>query len=312
RLFVGHDDETDTDKIRARYRHEGFDPAEVIRPGVEQQLIDRAPWQDGDSRISTLTHIGMFAAALLLMAAGSIAGDDTNLLVVVLSFIFGTAFGLGAAFYAAHQAKRVADMGSAILVLLLIYAPSLVILLISAPFARPWDLLPLTLFAVVLWHLAWLNLILDLLRIRDTPQKLAFRRRVAAVRAWFMSELRMPRPNLRDEWFPHVIAFGLGRNAARWFQSFGSNVEDGTSGSSSFSGSSSSSSSSGSSSSPSSSWTGGGGAFGGAGATGSWAAAAAAVSSGVAAPASSGGSDGGSSGGSSSSSSSGGGGGGGW
>jgi uncharacterized membrane protein YjjB (DUF3815 family) len=143
------------------------------------------------------------------------------------------------------------------------------------------------------------------LRSRQRRNGVAFRKRLTAGRMYFVSQLALPRPALRDEWYPWLLAFELGREMDRWSVGAAPSVH---SRSSTFDSGSSSSASAGPSTA---SWTGfGGGHSGGAGAVGSWAAAAGGLAAGVSAPSSSGSS--GSGGGSSGGGSSGGGGGGGW
>jgi uncharacterized membrane protein YgcG len=139
---------------------------------------------------------------------------------------------------------------------------------------------------------------------------LAFRKKLASGREYFIAELAKDRPALRDEWFPWILAFGLGKQMDDW----SAQRESGSTSHSSVGSTSPGSFGSGDSSG-SSTWTGfGGGRSGGGGAGASWSTAAAGLAAPVAAAGSSS-SGGGSSSSSSSSSSggsSGGGGGGGW
>jgi hypothetical protein len=141
---------------------------------------------------------------------------------------------------------------------------------------------------------------------------LAYRKMLASGREFFIAELAKERPALRDEWFPWVLAFGLGKQMDDWSTLRASAPSMGSSGKSP----SSSSFSSGERGTSSATWTGfAGGRSGGGGGGASWSAAAAGLAAPIA-PASSSSSDGGSSSSSSSSGSSGGssggGGGGGW
>jgi uncharacterized membrane protein YgcG len=126
-------------------------------------------------------------------------------------------------------------------------------------------------------------------KTRDGREGIQLSQDLASARRFFKKELKKASPAIRDEWFPYLLAFGLGPRINTWSKRFGHTVEGmgrsttGTTGTSSF--------------------TGGGGNFGGAGASGSWAAAATSLGAGASSSSSSG---------SSGSSSSGGGGGGGW
>jgi hypothetical protein len=150
-----------------------------------------------------------------------------------------------------------------------------------------------------------MNSVMNSARSRQSRERIELRKRLAAARRFFKQELAKPQPALRDEWFPYVVAFGLGSHADRWFRAFG------PAGSESATMIASGGSSGGSSRSGGSSWSGfgGGGGFAGGGSSASFAAAVGGMAASVAAPSSSSSGGGGGGGGSSSS---GGGGGGGW
>lgn len=311
-LFV-NGDSTDTKKIRKYYEHRGFNPAERIRPGVETHLFAIPEWTGEDPVIDSRKQKWALAiTGVLLLGSLFFAMNEAELGLMFLSLIAGVLFGGIAAGTAVRRSKNV-TAGPARLLLpnLILIAAAASPFLIGALNVHPWQVHWPLLVTQILWATAWAWLALTLLRNRDSREKVAFRKRVAGVRRAFIEELSGPAPALRDEWYPHLLAFGLGRNADRWFRAHATNA--GRSDDRSWSSSSSSWTSSSGGSSSSSSWTGGGGAFGGAGASMSWTVAAAGIASGVAPPSSSG-SGGSSSSGSSGggSSSSGGGGGGGW
>jgi uncharacterized membrane protein YgcG len=157
--------------------------------------------------------------------------------------------------------------------------------------------------ALTLLALAISNSSITAMKSRQSSAAIGFRKRLARGRNFFLKELEKPEPELRDAWYPWLLAFGLGKQVDVW-SSRHTSIATSVS-------SSDHSTTHSSSSSPSmhTGWSGGGGLSGGAGASATWAAAAAGMAAGVAAPSSSG-----SSGSSSSSGggSSGGGGGGGW
>lgn len=298
KLFIDGGTETDTDAIRTHYASTGFDPAEQIREGIETKLEKLAGWKKKVRRFSPAVDATLIGGAFALAAGSALFGE--NDIAAAAVGVLGTGlFSLFASLAAVHYSKSIAHLRTAVA------APSALMLIASAPLfvfcilARSLGLHAPVLFALMLWTLAMVKLVFDLLRIRDTPEKIAYRKRIAGARQFFVEQLEREKPELRDEWFPYVLAFGLGSNVDRWFRAFGGTTATRSSGMSS----SWSSSSSSSSSSPG--WTGGGGAFGGAGASGTWAVAAGAMASGVSAPSSSGSGGGGGS-------FSGGGGGGGW
>ncbi len=301
-LFFSGLDSTSTDAVKEHYKSSGFDPAKKIEPGIQKQLAQLPTWSADVKRFSGRTDTFFILGALLLLGATFYFGGNARGAAAVSFFVvlFFSLFGSLAAWFGANS---VTNYGWRFVGPAITMSIASLPLLVCCRVAGLIDLPAYALVAIALYTLAWIKLVIDLMRIRDTPQKIAFRKRIAGVRLYFIEQLALPKPALKDEWFPYVLAFGLGTNVDRWFHAHG-----GTSSSSySHVGSTSSSSSSFSSSSSSSSWTGGGGGFGGAGATGSWAIAAGAMAAGVSAPSSS--SSGGGGGGGSSS---GGGGGGGW
>jgi hypothetical protein len=154
------------------------------------------------------------------------------------------------------------------------------------------------------------NSSIRVMRSRPSRAAVALRKKLTAAREFFRAELRRPRPALRDDWYPWVLAFGLGEQADAWSTERAATT---TSTAPTFQ---SQRPSSDSSAPAAPEWTGfGGGRSGGAGGGAAWSVAAAGMAASVPSPASSGsdGSSGGSSGGGDSGGdSSGGGGGGGW
>jgi uncharacterized membrane protein YgcG len=300
KLFFDGRDETDTDRVKSHYARTGFDPSAVIRDGIELKLGKLPKWEQKERRFSVKFDVLLIVVAALLLA-GSAFRSQMDVVTAAWGGFANAFFTLFASIAAVHFSKAIDRIGIAFIAPFLLMALASLPLLIACAMATTIGLHATTLFALLLWTLALLNLALDLLKIRDHGDKIAYRKRIAGVRRYFIEQLQRSNPELRDDWFPYVLAFGLGSNVDRWFRAFGSASRDTSS--SSFGSSSSSTSAS---TSTSSSWSGGGGAFGGAGASGSWAIAAGAMAAGVSAPSSS------SSGGGGGGSSSGGGGGGGW
>ena len=164
----------------------------------------------------------------------------------------------------------------------------------------PWTMIG----ALTMLALAISNASITGMKSRQSSAAIAFRKRLARGRNFFIKELEKPQPNLRDGWYPWLLAFGLGKQVDVWSSRHTSTRESASTSVHSTSRSSSSASS------MDPGWSGGAGRSGGAGASGTRAAAAAGMAAGVAAPSSSSDSSGSSS--SSSGGSSGGGGGGGW
>lgn len=111
------------------------------------------------------------------------------------------------------------------------------------------ELLPVA--AAYLWALAIFSAFIHLSRTRNPPEKLEFRRHVLAIRNYWKKQLKTVHPDLKDEYFPYLMAMKLSSYIDHWNSVYAS-------GSASSNGKSLSG------------WSGGGGSFGGAGAVGAW------------------------------------------
>ncbi|HEX7122472.1 MAG TPA: hypothetical protein VF178_08910 [Gemmatimonadaceae bacterium] len=294
---------TSTQRVRERYKQTGFDPASKISASLQRAVraLGRGGHVPDTPHWAPSLVLGLTGIALMIVGAVRRPADVP---VMVVSWVVGILLFVVGSIMAAFWRKRVYDLfahaaGFLIPVALLTIGP-LILLLSGRPRTGVWMLAGLTAFV-----LALINSLLNQARMRQSLTLLARRRELAAAREYFKAELAKREPRLRDEWFPYLIAFGLGPQMDRWFRAFGGEVTHASS--MSYAGVSTGSSSGGSGGG---SWTGfgGGGGFAGGGASSAWISAAGTMASGVSAPSSSsGGGSGGGGGGSS-----GGGGGGGW
>jgi uncharacterized membrane protein YgcG len=307
KLFVKGGIETDTDKIRDHYRHSGFDPAAQIRAGLETALRRHPELCDTRPAPPRWPIVSLLAVAAAVALVGAVQQPDAIAAALV------TLIGCGGVFVLSNSCARWWRQRltrwwlSTPLLLITALIPTAALAAVSFTNALTPLLRPDFTFLIGLAGLA-VGIFAGTLRSAaslDGPQRLAARQRLAAARRFLARELRQPAPRLRDDWFPYVVAFGLGARAARWFRRFGGatqTVGRGSGGTWTSGGSTSSGPAS------SGTWSGGAGKFGGAGAGGAWVAALGTVAAGVSEPSKGGGSGGGGGGGSSS----GGGGGGGW
>jgi hypothetical protein len=304
-LFFKDATVTSTKQVQRHYKNTGFNPAAVIKPELDKQVKRVMP--PGKAPVGHLPGIGLFVSGLGLLISAAVSDP------VYVPGMFGGLFAL--AILAALlripgwlYRSRI-DWGMQAAALLMI--PAFCISFAAAAFiwfaagAGQVDLPWAVIAAIAAWALFLSNWSIGGMKSLQSAGAIAFRKRLAAGRSFFMKELEKPRPNLRDSWYPWLIAFGLGRQVDYWSTHNASAVTT----TDSLTSSDSTTHTSSSGESAATSWSGGGGLSGGAGATGMWAAAAAGMAAGVATPGSS--SDGGGSG-SSSGGSSGGGGGGGW
>lgn len=308
-LFFDGRTTTDTRTVKEHYKGKGFDPAGKIRPALDRRL-EVVPGAGFISRGVGPAWVTVGVAAALLVAAIVVRPGDVLFAILATlgaAATAGPALGVAAAYARSVVHTRALAAG---VILLLAPLPVALALVIAgafettdpggalSPYYRPGWLL---LVGLTLLGLATAAVVFRVARPSETPERLAFRRRLAAAREHFETELQKPDPALHDEWFPYLLAFGLGPRIDAWFESFGAPAtahHTATVASAAASGRAGGG------------WTGGGATFGGGGGFagggvgGSWSVAAATVASGVSSP-SSGGTAGGSA-------SSGGGGGGGW
>ena len=300
KLFPDGTDVTDTETLKEHYASTGFSPSSVIKAGVLAEVDRVLGMRPARPRLHVTPTVVLFVAAAAALLLGGALGSRDWPVVGVGASIWLASWGLAAATAAVYTSPAVASLAAKAGVTLAMLVPataSYAALLLSS---RPVGLLPLVGLGLALataWHST-----LVLMRARDRGPALERRRQLAALRSALAAELAKPSPELRDDWYPWLLALGLGSRVDRWVESFGAQVSvpasdrDGGVGGRVPGGSSAVGG-----------WSGGGGSFGGGGASASWGAAAGALAAGVSAPSSS--SSGGSGGGGSSS---GGGGGGGW
>jgi uncharacterized membrane protein YgcG len=309
-LFFDGGDETDTASVRGHYEKAGLAPASLI----EGELKSRLESLPGAGRVKRrwMPAAGLVVAGAVLAMIGAVRHGGA--LIGAIGLVTAATIAAISLGSAAVFAKRVANRGGVrVGVLLPLTLGTGLLVLLAAGQVEGWAGLafyrPGTLLLVgLLTLLAGLGLLATVIaRPAQTPERLAFRRRLVSAREFFRAELARPEPRLQDAWFPYLLAFGLGPHVDRWFRDFGgtpaasiagpaalASVAGGPAGSTGTGG-----------------WSGGGpqfgggGGFGGGGAGRGWSVAAAGIASGVAAPSSDGGGGGGSA-------SSGGGGGGGW
>jgi uncharacterized membrane protein YgcG len=306
KLFFGDRTETSTEAVREHYKSSGFSPASTIRAKL-QRLSKRVPGfrkgQEPPSKIPGLILLGVvFALVVIELITRSRGAAGSLVATIGISTLIPAIIGFVGASWRSRKADRLLAPTLLFLVALAViltglWGPVLVgYLLFPVPVKMSW----FGMVALLVFGVTVANSFFNTARTRDGKEAVRVRKRLAEIRRYFKAQLARPAPNLDDDWFPYLLAFGLARDVDRWSVVHGNGRNLASSTVSSLGSASGGGSSGG--------WTGGGGTFGGAGASAGWAAAATGLAAGVSAPSSSGGSGGGGGGGGSS----GGGGGGGW
>jgi uncharacterized membrane protein YgcG len=309
KLFWNARTETDTEAVREHYQSKGFDPAGLIRGGIESALKKQLKGdRPAPSRRRTLL---VFAACGVAFVLEGLSGNAQSAGLFGFSALLSALppWGLGTAAAATwrQHVERVVPRALWWLLFGLIPAAGAVSVVFLDELFTPGMLAlypgPFGVIGILLVPVMVFSSLTRQGASRETRAAIRRRQELAHARRQLARQLRRERPDLDDRWLPHLIALDLGPDVSRWGKRWKVAAAGAGSGVSSLGGSSGSFGGGGSS------WTGGGGAFGGAGASAAWATAASGMASSVAAP-SSGGSGGGGGGGGGGSS--GGGGGGGW
>lgn len=280
-LFMGNSRFTDTQTVRERYKSSGFDPASKIKDGIEAILR-----REGKSATSPKPSKWPTAILIIVGAALLIYGTIRNPADGVLApFSFGASIALMVIAMPGAIAwrTRVVRLWRHTLWFLVPFG-AVSGLLLATIFTDRLRTGEFTLLGMVVLFIGVWNSLMNQARTRQAAEYIGKRKLLCAAREWFRMELRSEQPRLRDEWFPYLIAFGLGPNMDKWFKAFGGESASRPHRATTFGSRGTSSSSS------STSWTGmgGGGGFSGGGSSGSWAAAAGVMASGVSKPSSSG------------------------
>ena len=312
-LFFDDRTHTSTALVQQHYRKTGFDPADVIRAGLKARVAvvlppGRTPWS-----------VPLLASALYCGGAALVGGEWLNGRTSTNAaglFVFGA---LPLILFARREGLRFrANIHWRPPRALSSLLPAALAIVAAASYLWRWadsGVVPASdnlVVGVVMLALSVLLAGAGALKSTQHRAALTFRKLLASGREFFIAELAKQRPALRDEWFPWVLAFGLGKQMDDWSALRASrHSTTHSSGKSTSTGSFSSGHGGGSGSGG---WTGfAGGRSGGGGGGASWGAAAAGLAAPIAGPSSSSSGGGSSSSGSGSSGgSSGGGGGGGW
>lgn len=314
-FFFGGRTQVNTEEIRKHYKNSGFDPAGLIRKGLEDRLEAHPEWKEKATRAPAKKP------TLLLVLAGfvglflSLVVDvEATIFSLPLIFLFIPVYAISA-IAALMNRGAIEKVGLRIGLIsippILFFLAMSIQVLVSPIVVDPTFSYSPGYFVVLGFGLLLLGVYRSVLNIassRESREGIGTRKWLAAARRYLQHQLSQESPAFGDAMFPYLMAFGLDEDVDYWFQSFGGGStlarQDryrSTGGGFSAGGSSSPSSAGGG-------FTGGGGLFGGGGASASWAVAATSMAAGVASASSSGGSSSGGGG----SSSSGGGGGGAW
>jgi hypothetical protein len=217
-LFAAGERTTDTARIRKRYKKSGFDPADRIRRPLKDLVKSLVPGGD-PSRPPALPSLAALAGAIVLLGV-SLTREPADALVVFIVVGLTMACYLVALIAAVTWRSRVHGVGAGALYFLVPMAIGLAALLYVA-LTGVALVGTFALAGLSLLFLALANSVFNQARSRENHERIAFRRRLAVAREFFVDELKRDQPRLKDPWFPYLIAFGLGQQMDKWFRAFG-------------------------------------------------------------------------------------------
>jgi len=216
-LFRPHETSTDTTRVRKRYKKTGFDPARLIKAQLEQRIVDATagPTATPSGRLT----IGLALAALLCIGIGAARHPDElpfGLLAVGIGIGGFIAGAIGAFVY---KVSARTTIFTALFVVLPVAA--IVAAFAVAAITAPAPIGLFTWLGAACWAAALINSIANTACTSHSAERVALRQRLMAARRYFVEELKTASPRLQDDWYPYLIAFGLGRSVDKWFRAFG-------------------------------------------------------------------------------------------
>lgn len=198
-------DSTSTAHMKAHYKRTGFNPAAVIRPRLEWELAQLPGWAAKVRRVNPVVHVLLLPLCAFGLLVAALFGHESDLQFAMGLGFNGAFFGGLAALVAWYKSRAIADFVPAFLAPGLLAAVPLLVFASGALQAQTARLGTPVLFVAPVWLLAILHFVLAMLRIRQPREVIAFRRRIAAARKFFMQ----PEGARREEWLPYMLAFGL-------------------------------------------------------------------------------------------------------
>jgi hypothetical protein len=216
-LFFDDRNETSPAIVRDHYKGEGFNPASRIRDELRARAAEILPQGEPPRSYRWVTAL-LFASGIVFLWLAWLTGDVPPERAFVWG-VCGVLLALAGRVASTSFRTRL-DWGRQEALLCLLPA----LLVAGAAAAWLWfygdagaaALRPITVLAFVTLAYALVCALIDALKTQQSAQTLAFRQALTAVRAFFKIELEKARPALRNEWYPWLLALGLGPQAEAW------------------------------------------------------------------------------------------------
>lgn len=213
-LFFDGRTETSTSAVREHYRAKGFNPAELIERELKA-AVDAMLLTSQRPPRSKVLNLLLFVVGLGLVLFGWFQGYPGEFLLQAAMLAMVIAGWLaGVRFRADLELGRRAALKSLL--------PAFAIAIGTAAYlwfrvgSGAVELAPMTTYGLVAVALSSALSAINALKSRRNRGGIAFRKMLAAGRAFFITELRQEQPALRDEWYPWLLAFELGKQMDDW------------------------------------------------------------------------------------------------
>lgn len=215
-LFFDGRTETSTDLVKDHYRSSGFNPSSIIRKELDEAVQRLLPPGDQPRSFRIETLLLFLCGLGLLVLAWSAEGFLPAAAFGSLGMLAAACAGwiVGMVFRGRIEWGRRAALACLTPAFAIGGGLAWYIWSVEGPGFR--SSAQLTLLAVVLIAIALIASSVNALKSRQHRRAIALRKRLASARAFFASELDKDQPVLRDEWYPWVVAFGLGPQMDAW------------------------------------------------------------------------------------------------
>ena len=255
-LFIDGD-ATSTKKVKKYYRRQRtvFNPVEKLRQPLRAEVEALTRDRTNPLEMIWLPTFFLAAAAFFLLFADFFLHPGEHVLELLIVGVMAIIWMIGVNLAIGYRATA---QGVGTKACLLVFFTAV----IAAGYMTLQLMVgcsPLLTVGITVFSAAIINNILNLARTRDSEEGVRLHRCLASGRRYFQQELDRQTPKIHDDWFPYLVAFGLGPRVDSWFRRYGGHASYGGS---SVSGGGHAG------------FTGGGGQFGGGGVSGVWSAAA--------------------------------------
>jgi hypothetical protein len=218
-LFLGKT-ETDTAAIREYYRKSGFNPRPIVERALRPELEALPGWSERRLRSRWWWSWTLLIGGVLLMTTGDskmpgdLAGSCGTVLISVVSCLL-------AGLLARTTVHRTEGLGWRFALMITFLLPAGATVLFLSGTALQSGIHPLVLLGAATFETGIWKIVLDIATSSETSDMLRLRGNLRAARNYFAAQLSSRQPDLNDEWYPYVVAFGLDQQADAWFRAFG-------------------------------------------------------------------------------------------